>query len=36
MDITTLLKFMVENNASDLHLSADLAPMIRVDVKFMR
>ncbi len=31
MDIAELLAFGVKNNASDLHLSADLPPMIRVD-----
>ena len=31
MDITELLAFSVKNSASDLHLSADLPPMIRVD-----
>jgi twitching motility protein PilT len=31
MDITELLAFGVKNNASDLHLSAELPPMIRVD-----
>src|SRR5690625_2438740 len=31
MDITQLLAFTVKNNASDLHLSAGLPPMIRVD-----
>ena len=31
MDITELLAFSVKNNASDLHLSAALPPMIRVD-----
>ena len=31
MDIAELLTFGVENNASDLHLSAGLPPMIRVD-----
>ena len=31
MDITQLLAFSVDNNASDLHLSADLPPMIRID-----
>jgi len=31
MDITELLAFSVKNHASDLHLSADLPPMIRVD-----
>ena len=31
MDITELLAFSVKNGASDLHLSAGLPPMIRVD-----
>ncbi|MBM4196760.1 MAG: type IV pilus twitching motility protein PilT [Gammaproteobacteria bacterium] len=31
MDITQLLAFSVKNNASDLHLSAGVPPMIRVD-----
>ncbi|MFZ5841462.1 MAG: type IV pilus twitching motility protein PilT [Pseudomonadota bacterium] len=31
MDITELLAFSVKNRASDLHLSAGLPPMIRVD-----
>lgn len=31
MDITELLTFTVKNKASDLHLSAGLPPMIRVD-----
>ena len=31
MDIKDLLSFAVDNNASDLHLSAGLPPMIRVD-----
>ena len=31
MDIGELLAFCVKNNASDLHLSAGLPPMIRVD-----
>ncbi|MDN5870142.1 MAG: type IV pilus twitching motility protein PilT [Nitrococcus sp.] len=31
MDITDLLAFSVKNNASDLHISAGLPPMIRVD-----
>src|SRR5690625_500714 len=31
MKITQLLAFTVKNNASDLHLSAGLPPMIRVD-----
>ena len=31
MDITQLLAFSVDNNASDLHLSAGLPPMIRID-----
>ena len=31
MDITELLSFSVKNNASDLHLSAGVPPLIRVD-----
>jgi len=31
VDITELLAFSVKNNASDLHLSAGLPPIIRVD-----
>ena len=31
MDITELLAFSVKNNASDLHLSAGMSPLIRVD-----
>jgi twitching motility protein PilT len=31
MDIAELLAFSVKNKASDLHLSAGLPPMIRVD-----
>ncbi|MGC1183490.1 type IV pilus twitching motility protein PilT [Legionella sp.] len=31
MDITELLAFSVKNNSSDLHLSAESPPMIRVD-----
>ncbi|HBC57809.1 MAG TPA: twitching motility protein PilT [Gammaproteobacteria bacterium] len=31
MDITELLSFAVKNNASDVHLSAGLPPMIRID-----
>ncbi|MEN8763302.1 MAG: PilT/PilU family type 4a pilus ATPase, partial [Thiogranum sp.] len=31
MDIAELLAFSVKNNASDLHISAGLPPMIRVD-----
>ena len=31
MDIAELLRFTVKNNSSDLHLSAGLPPMIRVD-----
>jgi twitching motility protein PilT len=31
MDIAELLAFAVKNNASDLHLSSELPPMIRVD-----
>ncbi len=36
MDITELLAFGVKNNASDLHLSAGLPPMIRVDGELRR
>lgn len=36
MDITELLTFSVKNNASDLHLSAGLPPMIRVDGEMRR
>jgi len=36
MDITELLAFSVKNNASDLHLSAGLPPMIRVDGEMRR
>ncbi|WP_020559110.1 type IV pilus twitching motility protein PilT [Thiofilum flexile] len=36
MDITQLLAFGVKNNASDLHLSAGLPPMIRVDGEIRR
>ena len=31
VDVAQLLSFTVKNNASDLHLSAGLPPMIRVD-----
>lgn len=31
MDITELLQFSVENNASDLHLSAGMPPLLRID-----
>lgn len=31
MQLRELLAFSVQNNASDLHLSADLAPLIRID-----
>ena len=31
MDITELLAFSVKQKASDLHISADLPPMIRID-----
>lgn len=31
MDITELLSFTVKNHASDLHLSAGVSPMVRVD-----
>ncbi|MEP4888571.1 MAG: type IV pilus twitching motility protein PilT [Aliiglaciecola sp.] len=36
MDITELLAFSVKNNASDLHLSAGLPPIIRVDGEIRR
>lgn len=36
MDITELLAFAVKNNASDLHLSAGLPPIIRVDGEVKR
>ncbi len=36
MDITELLAFGIKNNASDLHLSAGMPPMIRVDGEMRR
>ena len=36
MDITELLAFSVKNNASDLHLSAGLPPISRVDGELRR
>lgn len=36
MDITELLNFSVQNKASDLHLSAGMPPMIRVDGEMRR
>lgn len=36
MDITELLAFGVKNNASDMHLSSGLPPMIRVDGELRR
>ena len=36
MDITELLAFSVKNKASDLHLSAGLPPIIRVDGEMRR
>ena len=36
MDITELLAFTVKNKASDLHISAELPPMIRVDGELRR
>jgi twitching motility protein PilT len=36
LDITELLAFSVKNNASDLHLSAGLPPIIRVDGEMRR
>ncbi len=35
MDITELLAFTAQQNASDLHLSIGLPPMIRVDSDIM-
>ena len=31
MDISELLEFSVKHNASDLHLSAGVPPMVRID-----
>ncbi len=31
MDIAELLEFSVKHNASDLHLSAGVPPMVRID-----
>lgn len=36
MDITELLKFMVDNKASDLHLSTDSQPIVRIDGELQR
>lgn len=36
MDITELLTFSVQNNASDLHLSSGMPPLIRVDGEMRR
>lgn len=36
MDIATLLKFAVDNNASDLHLSAGVEPVVRIDGDIQR
>lgn len=36
MDITELLAFSVKNKASDLHLSSDMPPIIRVDGKMRK
>src|SRR5690349_3752592 len=36
MDMTELLKFMLDNKASDLHLSAKNPPMVRVDGALQR
>jgi twitching motility protein PilT len=36
MDITTLLSFAVNNGASDLHLTAGMPPMIRIDGDMLR
>lgn len=36
MEITDLLKFTLDNNASDLHLSAENQPIVRIDGKLQR
>ncbi|MFN4262753.1 MAG: type IV pilus twitching motility protein PilT [Thioalkalivibrionaceae bacterium] len=36
MDVTQLLQFSVKNNASDLHISAGMPPMIRIDGEMRR
>nr|CRH07066.1 Twitching mobility protein [Candidatus Magnetococcus massalia] len=36
MDLATLLAFNVENGGSDLHLSADMPPMVRIDGEVRR
>ncbi len=36
MDITALLKFMVESKASDLHLSGTNPPILRIDGELQR
>ena len=36
LDINALLTQAVESNASDLHLSSGLAPMIRVDGELVK
>jgi len=36
VDITELLAFSVKNKASDLHLSAEMPPIIRVDGKMRK
>ncbi len=36
MNITELLAFAAKNNSSDLHLSAGVPPMIRVDGELCR
>ena len=36
MDITELLEFTVKSNASDLHLSAGVPPIIRVNGELRR
>ena len=36
VELEDLLEFTVENNASDLHLSSGLPPMIRIDGEIRR
>ena len=36
MDITQLLEFSVKNQASDLHLSSELSPMVRIHGEIRR
>jgi len=36
VDITALLKFTIENKASDLHLSGGNPPIVRIDGELQR